>query len=322
MPLAVGDYLADTGHLTTIEHGAYLLLLMHYWRKGPLPNDLARVASICKLPKDAWSIAKRLLDEFFRVQADGLLHQKRSDKEIEDWQGKRQKAQQKARVAAEARWGNNTPSIALSNSQSTAPSMEQALLEDCPLPAPLPTPIPIPTPEPSPSPEKASPSAPRADTREKEIVESIFAFYCEKFQRDPRRYQLTAERRKKAGLRFRERLKANKGNEAAVEIEFSQAVENLAASEYHVTQGYTDWLAQIFRSEEEFEKRLNWRQGARNGHGNHTRNQESVLDRIQRERAEAAADPGRSGASAADAGPAAEPTPGASVGSDPPGLDW
>jgi uncharacterized protein YdaU (DUF1376 family) len=136
MPLWIADYLADTSHLSTIEHGAYLLLLMHYWRKGPLQNNLARVAQIAKLNPDAWSIAQALLDEFFTLAEDGMYHQSRADREIAKWQGKRLKAKEKAKGAANARWGKYAPSITLSNSPSSAPSNAQAMLGSCPPPSP------------------------------------------------------------------------------------------------------------------------------------------------------------------------------------------
>jgi len=65
MPLYVGDYLADTGHLTTTQHGAYLLLLMHYWRKRELPNDDKQLAAIAKLPLRIWLDSKETIQAFF-----------------------------------------------------------------------------------------------------------------------------------------------------------------------------------------------------------------------------------------------------------------
>jgi uncharacterized protein YdaU (DUF1376 family) len=65
MPLYVGDYLGDTGHLTTTQHGAYLLLMMHYWRKGELPDDDRQLSKIAKLSLKTWCDYRSTLQDFF-----------------------------------------------------------------------------------------------------------------------------------------------------------------------------------------------------------------------------------------------------------------
>lgn len=73
MPFYVGDYLRDTGHLTAAEHGAYCLLLFHYWAAGSLPNDDRRLASIARHTMDEWLTSKPTLQAFF---FDGWKHKR------------------------------------------------------------------------------------------------------------------------------------------------------------------------------------------------------------------------------------------------------
>jgi uncharacterized protein YdaU (DUF1376 family) len=54
MPLYWGDYLRDTRDLSTLQHGAYLLLIAHYWQHGGLPDDPRRLAAIAGVALATW----------------------------------------------------------------------------------------------------------------------------------------------------------------------------------------------------------------------------------------------------------------------------
>lgn len=65
MPLHVGDYLRDTGHLTVVEHGAYLLLIMRYWQDGSLPESDLLLRRYSHLNVEQWSESRdRILPMF------------------------------------------------------------------------------------------------------------------------------------------------------------------------------------------------------------------------------------------------------------------
>ena len=70
------DYVADTGHLTLAEHGAYLLLMAHYYMTGkPIPSDPKQLRRIgrARTRKDA-SIIGRILVEFFTRDGHSYRH--------------------------------------------------------------------------------------------------------------------------------------------------------------------------------------------------------------------------------------------------------
>ena len=101
MPLYVGDYLADTGRLTTEQHGAYLLLLMEYWLSGPIPDDDEVLQMITKLPIDRWVKHRKTLSRMFQI-VDGEWHHKRADQELQ----KAKELSEKNSQNAKKRWAN------------------------------------------------------------------------------------------------------------------------------------------------------------------------------------------------------------------------
>lgn len=75
MRFFVGDYLGDTRHLSTLEHGAYLLLIMAYWQRGkPLPNRDAELARIAGVSRPQWVKMRPTIEEFFDVSGGEFLH--------------------------------------------------------------------------------------------------------------------------------------------------------------------------------------------------------------------------------------------------------
>ncbi len=94
MPLYIGDYLADTSRLTTEQHGAYLLLIMDYWRNGSLPDNDEVLASIVRLPVERWKKHRGAISGYF-TPMDGRWRHARVESEkkrTRDIQKKRKEA--------------------------------------------------------------------------------------------------------------------------------------------------------------------------------------------------------------------------------------
>jgi uncharacterized protein YdaU (DUF1376 family) len=95
MQLYVGDYLADTTHLTTEQHGAYMLLLLTMWRHGGgLPNEPQKLARIARTTGRKWPAIWAEIEGFFVVE-DGVITNNRLTKEY-------QKAVSKSELRADA----------------------------------------------------------------------------------------------------------------------------------------------------------------------------------------------------------------------------
>ncbi len=95
LPLWTDAYLADTRHLSTVEHGAYLLLLMEAWRRPhcDLPDDDKILARLAGLSPDEWTaIAPVVMELWDRDGRRKTWTQKRLKKE-RDYVGQKCRSQ-------------------------------------------------------------------------------------------------------------------------------------------------------------------------------------------------------------------------------------
>ena len=103
LPLFGSDYLADTRHLTTEEHGAYLLLMMAAWRQDDcgLPLDDKKLARISGLAARKWASMKDTILDFWTIE-NGRIFQSRLRKE----RGYADQKSESNRRSARSRWDN------------------------------------------------------------------------------------------------------------------------------------------------------------------------------------------------------------------------
>jgi uncharacterized protein YdaU (DUF1376 family) len=80
-PLWTDAYLGDTLHLSTLEHGAYVLMLITAWRSGvaSLPNDPDYLRRVVKMDVRQWAKHGPAILKFWRVDGDRLVQSRLAD---------------------------------------------------------------------------------------------------------------------------------------------------------------------------------------------------------------------------------------------------
>lgn len=125
MPLYVADYLADTCRLSTVEHGAYMLLIMDYWRNGGLPNDDKKLARIARMTESEWQEIRDNISELFQPE----WKHKRIDEEIAKSDAKverRSEAGRRGGLAKAARTSSNATILPEQTCSNALPSSSQS----------------------------------------------------------------------------------------------------------------------------------------------------------------------------------------------------
>ena len=103
MRFNVGDYLADTMHLSTFQHGIYMRLIMHYFKRHELPEDERSLARIAGISVPQWRRESAPAVSLFSHE-NGVWKHRRIDAEIERAESIREVKQNAGKQGASKRW--------------------------------------------------------------------------------------------------------------------------------------------------------------------------------------------------------------------------
>ncbi|SFK44140.1 Uncharacterized conserved protein YdaU, DUF1376 family [Sphingomonas sp. NFR04] len=103
LPLWTDAYLADTRHLSTLEHGAYLLLLMEAWRRPScsLPDNDVMLARLAGVSDEQWAGIRDIIMSFWKLDGRSKTWTQKRLLEQRDFSRKRSESQ---RGKAVKRW--------------------------------------------------------------------------------------------------------------------------------------------------------------------------------------------------------------------------
>jgi uncharacterized protein YdaU (DUF1376 family) len=65
MPLYIADCLSDTEHLSAAETGAYMMLIMHYWKNGGLNFDDEQIRRLSRMTTKEWKRSRDTIAALF-----------------------------------------------------------------------------------------------------------------------------------------------------------------------------------------------------------------------------------------------------------------
>lgn len=109
------DFLSDKNTLvmTTTEIGAYWLLLLVCWQENGLPDDLAELAAVARLPlKQFQPMWERRIARCFQKRDDGRWTHKRLEKERNKQAEHRERQSAAGKRGADKRWQSHSHPIA------------------------------------------------------------------------------------------------------------------------------------------------------------------------------------------------------------------